>query len=140
MGIRVALVSCVKSKQDSPAPAGDLYTSPLFRSFRRYAEANADVWYVLSAEHGLLHPDQIVALYERTLNAMRKSDRLAWARRVQKQIMQVLPPDAEVIVLAGLRYREELIPFLRKRGFGVTVPLEGLRFGKQLQRLKELEH
>ena len=44
MGIRVALVSCVKSKQDSPAPAGDLYTSPLFRSFRRYAEANADVW------------------------------------------------------------------------------------------------
>ena len=55
MGIRVALVSCVKSKQDSPAPAGDLYTSPLFRSFRRYAEANADVWYVLSAEHGLLH-------------------------------------------------------------------------------------
>jgi Family of unknown function (DUF6884) len=82
MGIRVALVSCVKSKQDSPAPAGDLYTSPLFRSFRRYAEANADVWYVLSAEHGLLHPDQIVATYERTLNAMRKSDRLAWARRV----------------------------------------------------------
>ena len=43
MGIRVALVSCVKSKQDSPAPAGELYTSPLFRSFRRYAEANADV-------------------------------------------------------------------------------------------------
>jgi len=112
----------------------------LFRSFRRYAEANADVWYVLSAEYGLLHPDQIVAPYERTLNAMRKSDRLAWSRRVQKQIMQVLPPDAEVIVLAGLRYREELIPFLRKRGFGVTVPLAGLGFGKQLQRLKGLEH
>jgi hypothetical protein len=54
--------------------------------------------------------------------------------------MQVLSPDAEVIVLAGLRYREELIPFLRKRGFGVTVPLEGLGFGKQLQRLKGLEH
>ena len=77
---------------------------------------------------------------------MRKSDRLAWARRVQKQIMQVLPPDAEVGAdsLNGkelsLRDCEELIPFLRKRGFGVTVPLEGLGFGKQLQRLKGLEH
>jgi hypothetical protein len=87
----------------------------------------------------LLHPHQIVAPYERTLNAMRRSDRLAWASCVQKQMMQIFPSDADVIVLAGLRYREELIPFLRKRGFGVTIPLEGLSLGKQLQRLKELE-
>ena len=129
MGIRVALVSCVKSKQDSPAPAGDLYTSPT-RTFGTFCPPSTVCCILIRS----------FAPYERTLNAMRKSDRLAWARRVQKQIMQVLPPDAEVIVLAGLRYREELIPFLRKRGFGVTVPLEGLGFGKQLQRLKGLEH
>jgi hypothetical protein len=38
----VALVSCVKSKQTSPACAADLYTSALFRGLREYAEANAD--------------------------------------------------------------------------------------------------
>jgi hypothetical protein len=135
---RVALVSCVKSKRSSPAPAADLYTSALFRGLREYAEANADAWYILSAEHGLLRPDQVIAPYERTLNTMRKADRLAWAARVQRQLLEVLPSRAEVVVLAGERYREELVPFLREHGHAVNVPLEGLSFGRQLQRLKAL--
>lgn len=138
MSTRVALVSCVKSKQASAAPAGDLYTSQLFRSLRAYAEATADSWYILSAEHGLLRPDQVISPYERTLNNMRKNDRLAWAVRVQQQLLGVLPSGAEVIILAGERYREDLVPFLRRRGFPVSIPLEGLSFGRQLQRLKEL--
>lgn len=138
MSNRVALVSCVKSKRASAAPARDLYTSQLFRSLRGYAEATADEWYILSAEHGLLRPDQVISPYERTLNTMRKADRLAWAERVQRQLLEVLPPGAEVVFLAGERYRGDLIPFLRERGFAVAVPLEGLSFGRQLQRLKEL--
>ena len=136
---RVALVSCVKSKRASAAPASELYTSQLFRSLRGYAEANADTWYILSAEHGLLHPAQVVEPYERTLNNMRKADRLAWADRVKRQLIEVLPTEAEVILLAGERYRGDLIPFLHEHGFSVRVPLEGLSFGRQLQRLKELE-
>ena len=115
-----------------------MYTSHLFRGLRSYAIAHADRWYLLSAEHGLLHPDQVVAPYERTLNQMAKRDRIAWADRVQGQLLEVLPSGAEVIVLAGLRYRERLIPFLQGHGFPVTVPLEGLTIGKQLQRLKQV--
>jgi len=132
----VALVSCAKAKRTSAAPAGDLYTSQLFRGLRAYAVAHADAWYVLSAEHGLLRPDQVVAPYERTLNTMPKRDRVAWAERVQRQLLDALPPGAEVILLAGTRYREALVPFLRSRGFAVTVPLEGLGIGRQLQKLK----
>lgn len=138
MKMRIALVSCVKSKRTSAAPAGDLYTSVLFRALRGYAEANADAWYVLSAEHGLLRPDEVVAPYERTLNRMRKRDRLAWAERVQGQLREALPPGAEVIVLAGERYREGIVPFLRGRGHSVRIPLEGLSFGRQLGALKAL--
>src|SRR5690606_19437005 len=108
---RVALVSCVKSKRASAAPASELYTSQLFRSLRGYAEANADTWYILSAAHGLLRPTQVVEPYERTLNNMRKADRLAWADRVKRQLIEVLPTEAEVILLAGERYRGDLIPF-----------------------------
>lgn len=50
--MRVALVSCVKTKRDTPHPAKDLYTSPLFKGLRRYAEAHADTWFILSAEFG----------------------------------------------------------------------------------------
>jgi hypothetical protein len=135
---RVALVSCVKAKRGFPAPAGDLYTSPLFRALRAYARTHADDWYILSAEHGLLPPDRMIHPYESTLNAMSKRERVAWAKRVQQQLLDALPSTAEVIMLAGERYREGLVPFLRARGFSVTVPLEGLPIGKQLRKLKQL--
>lgn len=133
--MRVALVSCVKSKQSVPAPARDLYTSALFRGLRAYAERNADRWYILSAEHGLVEPSAVLAPYEKTLNRMRRPDRDQWAAKVQEQLAGLLPESAEVIVLAGERYREGLIPFLTARGHVVTMPLKGMPFGKQLQFL-----
>lgn len=139
MSVRVALVSCVKQKRETAVAARDLYLSQLFRGLRRYAEAHADCWYILSAEHGLVHPDDVIEPYERTLNKLPKQARLAWAERVQQQLTEILPQNARVILLAGARYREAIEPFLRKRGFPVTVPLEGLRIGEQLQRLKELD-
>ena len=105
---------------------------------RRYAEKNADTWFVLSAQHGLVHPTQVLEPYERTLNRLGKAERLQWATRVQRQLLEMLLPGAEVVILAGVRYRESLVPFLRDRGFSVTIPLEGLSFGRQLQRLKIL--
>jgi len=137
MATRVALVSCVKTKRKSAAAAQDLYISPLFNGLRRYSELNSDFWYILSAEHGVLYPDQIVAPYERTLNAMPKCERLAWAERVQQQLLKVLPVGAQVIVLAGERYRQFVIPFLQHHGFSVDVPMKGLGFGPQLHWLKE---
>lgn len=132
---RIALVSCVKSKRSTATRAADLYTSPLFRGLREYAERVSDEWYILSAEHGLVHPDRVLAPYERTLNSMRKAERQAWAENVRSRLLEVLPPGADVVILAGARYREGLIPFLELKGFPVSVPLEGLSFGRQLQWL-----
>ncbi|HWO69164.1 MAG TPA: hypothetical protein VNP94_00195, partial [Actinomycetota bacterium] len=46
--MRIGLVGCVKSKRARPAPARDLYTSPLFRGARRFVERSCDRWFVLS--------------------------------------------------------------------------------------------
>jgi len=135
---RVALVSCVKKKRDAAAPACDLYLSQLFRGLRHYAETHANVWYILSAEYGVLPPEKVIEPYERTLNKMPKRERLAWAEKVQEQLLDLLPAGAEVILLAGQRYRADIEPFLRDRGYSVCVPLEGLQIGKQLQRLKQV--
>jgi cytoplasmic iron level regulating protein YaaA (DUF328/UPF0246 family) len=128
----VALVSCTKAKRSAPSEARDLYISPLFRGMRSYAERNAERWYILSAEHGVLEPNQIVAPYERTLNTMSKAERLIWWQRVEKRLEVLVSHDAEVIVLAGERYRELLVPFLKGRGCRVDVPLRGLTLGRQL--------
>lgn len=140
MANRVAFVSCVKSKRESESPARDLYTSPLFAGMRRYAEQHVDVWFILSAEHGLLAPDEVVAPYEKTLYKMMKAERLDWAERVQQQIIKVLPPGTKVIVLAGKRYREGLVPFLASKGYSVEVPMEGLSIGSQLSWLNGHTH
>lgn len=81
--MRVALLSCVKRKCDGPVLARDLYTSPLFRGLRRHAETHADAWYILSAEHGLLAPDELVARYDRTLLRMSSDARRASVREAE---------------------------------------------------------
>ena len=134
----IALVSCVKTKRSSATRAGDLYISPLFRAWREYAIRNADAWYILSAKYGLLHPDQVVEPYELTLKKLRKPERVAWAKCVQAQLSTALPTTADVIFLGGTHYREELVPFLRTHGYTVSIPFEGLRSGRQLQRLTQL--
>ncbi|MBA4189527.1 MAG: hypothetical protein C0467_16185 [Planctomycetaceae bacterium] len=134
---RIVLVSCVKTKQKCPAPARELYTSPLFKGMRQYAERVGDAWYVLSAQYGVLRPDELVAPYERTLKAMPKKERIEWGQQVQLKLLELLPPDSEVIILAGEAYRENIVGFLEEHGFTVSVPMFGLKFGPQLRWLKD---
>lgn len=135
---RIALVSCVKSKRQKAAPARDLYTSALFRGLRQYAEIHSDLWYILSAQYGVLSPDQIVEPYERTLLKMRRTEQLAWAHRVQGQLSELIVPGSQIIILAGKYYRRDLMPFFQSRGCTVTIPLDGLRMGEQLKCLKAM--
>lgn len=133
----VALVACAKSKGPTPAPARYLYTSPHFRASAAYAERVADRWFILSAQHGLLHPDQQVAPYERTLNRMPVAERAAWAMEVLNTLQATLGSPTHLVVLAGTAYRERLLGPLRDAGCSISVPMAGLRFGEQLQWLKE---
>jgi cytoplasmic iron level regulating protein YaaA (DUF328/UPF0246 family) len=133
---RVALVACAKKKKQLAAAAGDLYQSELFRRCRAFAVANSDEWFILSAEYGLLQPQRVIERYDCTLNSMSKIERHAWADKVQKQLREWLPAVAEVIILAGMRYREGIEPFLIADGYRVSVPMRGLGIGKQLQWLQ----
>ncbi|MBP6965141.1 MAG: hypothetical protein KBC96_12120 [Armatimonadetes bacterium] len=134
-GRTVVLVSCVSRKQPGPCKAKDLYCSSFFRKARAYAERVGDAWYILSAEHGLLCPDTVIVDYDRTLNRMPIAERLAWADRVSRDLSRVIKPSDRVQVLAGSRYREFVMPALRTLCAEVSVPMEGLTIGKQLQWL-----
>jgi hypothetical protein len=133
--LTVYLVSCVSQKREQACAARDLYVSDWFRKARRFAEASGCPWYVLSAKHGLVAPDQVIAPYEQTLNTTRAADRRAWGERVAAQLAEAAPDLSRVVFLAGGRYREFLAPHLAGRGVEVSVPLEGLRIGEQLSWL-----
>jgi hypothetical protein len=128
----ICLVSCVSEKRDRRSPARCLYTSQWFRKARAYVEAANLSWYVLSAKHGLLHPEAVIDPYEETLNTMPVAERRQWANSVLRQLEQTVPNVKRVIFLAGERYREFLADALVNRGIEVEVPMVGLAIGEQL--------
>ena len=136
---RIYLVSCVSQKLSHPAPAQNLYTSAWFQKARSFVLKSGSPWYILSAEHGLVHPEQVLAPYEKTLTTFRAAERREWANQVRVQMEQALPETDEIIVFAGDRYREHLEPWLRRRFARVSVPMRGLQIGKQLQWLSNNE-
>ena len=133
----IHLVSCVSIKSEHPCPAGMLYRSPWFEKARAYVIDQGGPWYILSAEHGLVHPDTVIEPYERTLNTMGVHARRAWAERVKGQIRNEAFSPELFVVLAGQRYREFLLDFLKGRSQSVVVPMEGLGIGHQLRWLTQ---
>lgn len=131
----LALVACVKTKQSEPAPAEKLYTSPWFKKARRYAIQNSDTWRILSAEHGLLHPETKIPPYETTIYEFSADQRREWASSVLESLSPLLDTHGEVPMLAGKRYREYLVEPLRQKGVSVRIPMEGLGLGAQLRYL-----
>lgn len=134
MAKKIALISCASKKLAEPAPAEELYTSPLFKSSLAYARSlNPDAVYVLSAKHGLLPLTETIPPYEETLNTKNAGEVKLWADMVAEQLWRVSDPGKdEFIFLAGEQYRKYLAPRMQH----VRVPLKNMGIGKQLQFLK----
>lgn len=136
MSKRIGLVGCVKEKRRSPAAAKDLYTSPLFVGRRRAVEASCDSWFVLSALHGLVAPDQRLEPYDKTLNSLGRAERRRWSNQVLRDLEMQLGSLRELHfeLHAGATYLEfGLREGLVQRGATVSWPTRGLPMGKQLQ-------
>ena len=131
-GRRLFLVSCVKIKLPRPAKAKDLYISDWFRKARACVEREDGAWRILSAKYGLVHPEEVIRPYEKTLITMRAAERRAWAGNVLAALAPCLADVDAVVFLAGARYREFLEPSLNGRGIRVDVPMRGLSQGRQL--------
>jgi len=133
---RIVLISCVSQKLTHRAQAKDLYVSTLFKLNYKYAKKlHPDEIYILSAKYGLLPLKEEIEPYEQTLNNMRSGEIKQWANRVLDHIKKVCSIDeTEFIFLAGDKYRKYLLPHIKN----AKIPLEGLRIGEQLQKLKGL--
>ena len=134
--MRAVLVGCVAGKLDHPAPARDLYTTPLFRKRRDYAERMGLPWFVLSARHGLVTPDTRLYPYNEVLAKARISD---FTFVVYRQMLKHFADGDVLEVHAGVHYVDGVTRSVRRlERFGglslqVETPLRGLSIGKQLQ-------
>jgi hypothetical protein len=130
----VVLVGCVKSKLSHAAPAKDLYISPLFRSERAYAEAAGKRWFILSAEHGLVAPEEILQPYELRLSTTPARYRQEWGAKVVQQLRDAAGPvDGKTIEAhAGSAYIDPIRAGVAQAGAHLVEPLAGLTLGQRL--------
>jgi len=133
---RIALISCTSSKKDYPCKASELYSaSPRFRFAYRYAKNVADEVYILSAKHGLLGEDMVLAPYDESLIIKGVSEREEWTGRVLEQLKAIADLKLDhFIMLAGAKYCEFLLPELAN----YFLPLRGKRQGEGLALLKNM--
>lgn len=130
----IVLIGCVKQKLATPAAAKDLYTSHLFRKGRAYAE-RADVpWFILSAKHGLVRPDDELAPYDLRLSETPREHRRAWGVRVVADLDTAAGglTGKSIEVHAGSAYADAIRSHLIERGAIVVEPLAGLKLGPRL--------
>ena len=99
---RIALVGCGAAKRDEACPARDMYTSAFFSLKRQYAE-QFDDWYILSAKHGLLDPDEVIDPYDQSIEDV---DTATWADQVEKHLDNL--GDVQLVFLCGRNYWEPL--------------------------------
>ncbi|WP_433541999.1 DUF6884 domain-containing protein (plasmid) [Streptosporangium sandarakinum] len=129
----VVIVPCGgrKASTDTPVPAGELYTGSYHRAARRAADVLAGEGgrvLILSALHGLVELDQLLAPYE--LRAGQAGTVTGETLREQAAALGIT--GANVTVLGGRAY----VDLARKVWPALTAPLAGTRgIGEQMARL-----
>lgn len=140
--MKIILIGCSKTKVNTQelTAASDLYVSDLFSKRLRYAEENSDAFFILSAFHGVLHPDRCIVAYDVTLSDMQPNDVTLWHVGAARQLMERMvydfdnrsPKRVTVEIHAGRSYCSPLAEILTAIGFDVRLPLAGLGIGQQL--------
>lgn len=128
---KAVLVQCTNSKRDETVAAKDIYDeSAYFCKMRAYAEATGDSWFILSAKHGLVDPEEIVKPYDEIGLDPIQCELIA---------MRLNQRDIDTVeVIAGKKYTDPLTPELESYGIEVIELCRGLGIGERMARLDEL--
>lgn len=129
-------MSCGKRKCNVAKRASDLYTSPLFSKSKDYALHYSDSWFILSAKHGLLLPETVVEPYDLSLEDLTKDQRKQWAEKITSDLLKLIKPSQEVVILAGESYKDLLKEKLIAANITVSSPLDHLSIGERLAWLE----
>lgn len=135
MGMRIGLVAAPKRQRGEICRAREQFEpSVVFRRARDYCERTYGEWYVLSASHGLLSPQQVIGPDMPALHLLPAAERQRWAARVATQLGTRCSRSAEALVFvlyASQWYAEILVraaPFAE-----LEQPLAGMTLRERLR-------
>ncbi len=139
--MHVGLVACCKTKLGEKTSARFLYNSQLFKLASAHAELTCDRWFILSALHGVVHPDREIEPYDMMLADKDADYRYHWGEIAARQLLKYnLPTNVTFRLYAGNVYFKAIKDHLFLVGPSsdplIVRPLQGLGIGQQLQWLK----
>jgi hypothetical protein len=122
----VVLIGSSGVTASGPVRVADLFQSAGFARAREHAVHSRLPWFVLSAKHGLLEPDDVVAPYDFQLGDASTVYRSAWGEWVAAQLGErVQLSGATVEVHGGVDFAQPLRQPLARRGAALELPLPG---------------
>jgi len=129
----VVLISCTSKKRTYRCKAKELYdASSLFAASYSYAKRKNCEVYILSAKHGLLYENDIIAPYNETLLDKTSKEINEWRAQVLKALEERFDfNETNFIILAGKNYYEPLIQYIKH----YELPLKGMRIGERISFL-----
>jgi hypothetical protein len=123
---RVVLVGSSGATAAAPEPTGGLFRSDGFARAREHAVHSRLPWFVLSAKHGLLDPDDVVSPYDVQIDDQSAAYRTAWGEWVVAQLAdRVQLEGVTVEVHGGVDFAQPLRHPLARRGAALDIPLPG---------------
>jgi hypothetical protein len=117
----VAVIQCSGAKLDRPAPAGELYTGTLHRLEAAAARSTGHRTVILSALHGIVDVDQVVAPYEQRIDQPGAID----VAELAAQLVAAGRP--RLVALTSKAYTAALLAAAAIAGCEVETPLAGSR-------------
>jgi hypothetical protein len=126
-GGRVVLVGSSGAIATGVQPAARLFQSSGFARARAYAEQSGHPWFVVSAKHGLLDPDDVVGPFDVLFGDQSLAYRTAWGEWVVAQLAdRVRLTGVTVEVHGGVDFAQPLRTPLARRGATLEIPLPGM--------------
>jgi len=123
---RVVLIGSSGAIADAPDAAGRLFRSDGFAAARTHAVHSRLPWFVLSAKHGLLDPDDVVSPFATQIDDQPAAYRTAWGEWVVAQLADRVQLDGVVVeVHGGVDFAQPLRQPLARRGAVLEIPLPG---------------
>jgi hypothetical protein len=123
-GGRVLLLASAGELAEAPTEAAGLFLSAGFARARKLAAASDIPWFVLSAKHGLLDPDDVVGPYDLQLADQSSTYRSAWGEWVVAQLGERVALEGTVVeVHGGVDFAQPRRHPLGRRGAGLEMAL-----------------
>jgi hypothetical protein len=126
------ITACSKNKlgcdPSTYVPAKEMYQGTLFKKVKSYADAMDFDYRIISAEYGLIKPDQFIEGYNKKLRTNGDIENIRPS--IESKIKEEISQYDKIVVIAGEKYREvlenvfdERFFFVKAKGIGDLVSI-----------------